>query len=225
MRVAIFDLDGTLLNTIADLGEACNYALRKAGYSEHSLDEYPYLVGNGVNKLIERSLPDGEKNEENILRLRSLFVSYYDRHNCVHTRPYAGIEELLQTLKELGLRLAVASNKYQTAAERIVKYYFGDIFDVVLGEREGCPRKPDPQIVRDIERMLLASAKAESGGGESMRIEERIYVGDSDVDIETARNAGWPMAACSWGFCSREKLLEHRAEVIIDEPIELLDIL
>jgi len=209
-KMAIFDLDGTLLNTIDDLGYACNHALEACGYPTHAIEEYPRLVGNGVNKLIERALPDGEKDEETVLRVRAHFVPYYDAHNCDYTRPYKGIPELLATLKARGYKLAVASNKYQAATEKIVTHFFPGIFDVILGERTGVPRKPDPQIVKDIMHSL-------SGEGRS------IYIGDSLVDRDTAANAGLPFIACSWGFVPREQLVAAGCTTIIDTPMELLN--
>ena len=146
----IFDLDGTLINTIDDLGQACNHALSACGFPTHKIEDYPRLVGNGINKLIERALPEEHRNEATVLRLREHFVPFYDQHNCDLTRPYDGISELLQTLKAAGHTLAVASNKYQAATEKIVAHYFPNTFDVVLGERAGIPRKPDPQVVWDI---------------------------------------------------------------------------
>lgn len=209
--VCIFDLDGTLLNTIADLGVACNHALEQAGFPLHPLAEYPHLVGNGVNRLIERALPEGAKTEENVLRLREVFIPYYDTHNCVHTQPYEGIGGVLQELKQRGWLLAVASNKYQAATEQLVHHFFGDLFDVVLGERTGCPRKPDPQIVRDILAAIGGSRKV-------------WYIGDSDVDMQTAQNAGVSAIACTWGFCSRETLLAYHPAHLIDSPLQILSI-
>ena len=211
-KMAIFDLDGTLLNTIDDLGYACNHALEACGYPTHAIEEYPRLVGNGVNKLIERALPEGEKDEETVLRVRAHFVPYYDAHNCDYTRPYEGIPELLATLKARGYKLAVASNKYQAATEKIVTHFFPGIFDIILGERTGVPRKPDPQIVWDIMHSL-------SGEGRS------IYIGDSLVDRDTAANAGLPFIACSWGFVPREQLVAAGCTTIIDHPTELLNTL
>ena len=146
----IFDLDGTLLNTIDDLGYACNYALEQTGYATFPIEAYPAKVGNGINNLIRRALPLDQQTEENILRVRAYFVPYYNEHNCDYTRPYGGIPELLATLKSQGHHLAVASNKYQAATEKIVEHFFPGVFDVILGEREGIERKPNPQIVYDI---------------------------------------------------------------------------
>ena len=211
--LVIFDLDGTLLNTIDDLGYACNHALEACGFPTHAIEEYPRLVGNGVNKLIERALPEGQKDEETVLRVRARFVPYYNAHNCDFTRPYDGIPELLESLKARGCMLAVASNKYQAATEKIVSHFFPGGFDVVLGEREGVPRKPDPQIVRDIEAKLQRNKVPSTYSV--------LYVGDSLVDQATAANAGVPFVACSWGFVARERLEEAKCEQIIDTPQEL----
>ena len=208
----IFDLDGTLLNTIDDLGYACNYALEQTGYPTHKIEDYPRMVGNGINNLIRRSLPESERSEENILRVRAHFVPYYNNHNCDYTRPYEGIPELLAALKAQGHQLAVASNKYQAATEKIVNHFFLGIFDVILGEREGIERKPNPQIVYDI-------VESQKSKVESSQI---LYIGDSLVDKETAKNANTPFVACSWGFVSRETLIENGVGRIIDKPEELL---
>ena len=210
----IFDLDGTLLNTIDDLGYACNYALEQTGYATHRIEDYPRMVGNGINNLIRRALPETERTEENILRVREHFVPFYNAHNCEYTRPYEGIRELLATLKAQGHQLAVASNKYQAATEKIVDHFFTGVFDVVLGEREGIERKPNPQIVFDIvERVQNTEYRVQT---------ELLYVGDSLVDKETAANADVPFVACSWGFVSREALAEAGVTRIIDQPEELL---
>ena len=203
----IFDLDGTLLNTIDDLGYACNHALEMAGYPTHPIEAYPEKVGNGINNLIRRALPEGYRTEEKILRVREFFVPYYDAHNCDYTRPYEGVPELLAALKRQGHRLAVASNKYQAATEKIVSHYFPGVFSVILGERAGVERKPDPQIVYDIRAALPGEA---------------LYIGDSLVDMETARNAGVPFIACSWGFVARNQLAQAGAEHIADRAEEII---
>jgi phosphoglycolate phosphatase len=208
----IFDLDGTLLNTIDDLAHACNHALMQSGFPTHAIEEYPALVGNGVKNLIRRALPDNERTEENVERVYTAFVPYYDAHNADYTRPYEGIVGLLQNLKKEGHTLAVASNKYQAATEKIVNQLFPSIFDVILGEREGIARKPDPQIVYDIFRMTNHTSNTTSSV---------LYVGDSLVDMETAQNAQLPFIACSWGFVSRQQLLQAGATQIIDHPAEL----
>lgn len=209
----IFDLDGTLLNTIDDLGYACNYALSKSGFQTHPIEEYPRMVGNGINNLIRRALPESGRTEENVLRVREHFVPYYDAHNCDFTRPYDGITQVLTSLKAQGHLLAVASNKYQAATEKIVSHFFPGIFDVILGEREGIPRKPDPQIVRDIISKLSTLNTQLS----------TLYLGDSLVDQETAANAGVPFIACSWGFVPRETLLKAGTTHIVDSPEQIIN--
>lgn len=226
--VLIFDLDGTLLNTIDDLGYACNHALQLAGYPVHPIKAYPAMVGNGISNLIRRALPEAVRTEETILRVREFFVPYYDEHNCDFTRPYAGIPELLATLKAQGHLLAVASNKYQAATEKIVNHFYPGIFDVIFGEREGVNRKPDPQIVFDIVRDLSGKAGLSVKRSVSETVYQSegrsvLYLGDSLVDRDTARNAGLPFVACSWGFVPRERLVAEGVEHIIDQPVDLLN--
>lgn len=223
--IIIFDLDGTLINTISDLGQACNYALSACGFPTHKIEDYPRLVGNGVNKLIERALPEEYRNEETVLRLREYFVPYYDEHNCDFTRPYDGIPELLEALKQKGdeaMRrkgerwfLAVASNKYQAATEKIVAQLFPGVFDLVLGEREGVERKPNPQIVYDI--LEAKGERLEAKG------EEILYIGDSLVDAETARAAGATLVLCTWGFGTREQMEGAKPDYLVDHPLEVLE--
>lgn len=213
----IFDLDGTLINTIDDLGQACNHALSACGYPTHKIEDYPRLVGNGINKLIERALPESDRNEETVMQLRAFFVPYYDEHNCDLTHPYDGIPALLETLKQQGHTLAVASNKYQAATEKIVEKLFPGIFDVVLGERENVARKPDPQIVWDIVEAI--GRKGEEA------IEDALYIGDSLVDADTAKAAKLPFVACTWGFCTREQLMTAQAHYMADHPKEILTII
>ncbi|MBO5361928.1 MAG: HAD family hydrolase [Paludibacteraceae bacterium] len=212
----IFDLDGTLINTIDDLGQACNHALSACGFPTHKIEDYPRLVGNGINKLIERALPEEHRNEATVLRLREHFVPFYDQHNCDLTRPYDGIPELLYELKQQGHTLAVASNKYQAATEKIVAHYFPNTFDVVLGERAGIPRKPDPQIVWDI----LASLPSTINHKPST-----LYIGDSLVDAATAKATNLPFVACTWGFCTQKQLAQAQPNYMIHHPSEIVQII
>ena len=230
--IIIFDLDGTLINTISDLGQACNHALAACGFPTHKIEDYPRLVGNGINKLIERALPEEHRQEETVLQVREYFVPYYDEHNCDLTHPYEGIPELLHTLKTAGHQLAVASNKYQAATEKIVAQLFPGIFDIVLGERENVARKPDPQIVWDVVNSLEDGASAYcledaalQDGAE--RLQERgkiLYVGDSLVDANTARAAGCTLVLCTWGFEAAEKLAAFEPNYLIEKPEEILEI-
>ena len=212
----IFDLDGTLINTIDDLGQACNHALSACGFPTHKIEDYPRLVGNGINKLIERALPEEHRNEATVLRLREYFVPFYDQHNCDLTRPYDGIPELLHELKQQGHTLAVASNKYQAATEKIVAHFFPNTFDVVLGERAGIPRKPDPQIVWDIIHRLSPFAS---------NLSPIYYVGDSLVDAATAKAANLPFVACTWGFCTQKQLAQAQPNYMIHHPSEIVHII
>lgn len=214
----IFDLDGTLINTIDDLGQACNHALSACGYPTHKIEDYPRLVGNGINKLIERALPEEYRNEATVLRLREYFVPYYDAHNCDLTRPYDGIPALLQALKAQGHILAVASNKYQAATEKIVAQLFPDTFDVVLGERVGVPRKPDPQIVYDIVEVIRRL-------GDRAIDKDILYIGDSLVDAETAQAAEVKLVLCTWGFCTEEQLATANPDYMVHHPAEILPII
>ena len=212
-KLVIFDLDGTLLNTIADLANSTNYALKVLGYPILEPDKYNFMVGNGINKLFERALPDGEKTEENVLRVRQEFVPYYDQHNADKSRPYPGVTELLETLQTAGMQLAVASNKYQAATEKLIAHYFPNIkFTAVFGQREGIPVKPDPIIVKEI----LQIAKVQE--------EETLYVGDSGVDMQTAINAGVTSCGVTWGFRPRTELESFHPDHIVDnaEEIKLL---
>ncbi len=210
--LVIFDLDGTLLNTIYDLGEACNYALRKMGFAQHPIPAYNYMVGNGVRKLIERAQPDADC--ETVDKLLALFKEYYDKNCMVDTKPYKGIPELLSTLNESGVAVAVASNKYQAAATRIVRHFFPDIeFVTIQGQMEGRPTKPDPSIVFSV----LADHPTPKS--------QVLYVGDSGVDMETARRACVESIGVTWGFRPATELRDANADHIVSSPSEILDFL
>lgn len=212
-RLVIFDLDGTLLNTIADLAQSTNHALATLGYPTHDLSAYPFMVGNGINKLFERALPEGAKSEANILRMRAAFIPYYDLHNTDLSTPYPGIPELLTQLHQQGVKLAVASNKYQAATQQLIAHYFPTIpFSSILGQREGIPVKPDPQIVHQI--------MSESGVSAS----EVLYVGDSGVDMQTAKNAVVTACGVTWGFRPRTELEAFSPQFIVESAKEILEI-
>lgn len=212
--LVIFDLDGTLLNTIDDLGNACNHALRSMDYPTHALISYNMMVGNGITKLIERALPDEARTPESITEARRRFVDYYNEHCCDATTPYPGIPELLAELTDRNVRIAVASNKYNSAVHKIIKHYFPNIpFAAIYGHLEGIPRKPDPSIVFEV---LTACPTPKS---------EVIYVGDSAVDIETARRACVDSVGVTWGFRSESELRKAYADNIISDPDDLLPLL
>lgn len=208
-RLLIFDLDGTLLDTIADLGTACNHALESMGYHRHPLAAYPYMVGNGVRKLMERAQPDASPDE--IDQLLALFRGYYDEHCTDYTRPYDGIPELLQKLTENEIAVAVATNKYESAAKRIISHYFPDIpFVAVCGQIEDRPVKPDPSIDFAV---LLAHPTPKK---------ETMHIGDSAVDIETARRACVTSVGVSWGFRPVTELRKAYADHIVSSPSDIL---
>lgn len=213
-KLIIFDLDGTLLNTIADLANSTNYALDLNGYPTHEVGKYNFFVGNGINKLFERALPEGEKSMENVLKIREAFVPYYDVHNADDSRPYEGIENLLTKLRERGIQLAVASNKYDSATKKLIKHFFPNVpFASVYGQRDGINVKPDPTIVFDILKDTGISA------------DEALYVGDSGVDMQTANNAGVTSVGVTWGFRPRAELQEFSPNHIVDRAEDILDLI
>ena len=212
-KLVIFDLDGTLINSIEDLGQAANYALSKNGFPTHSLASYPFFVGNGVRNLIRKALPEENRNDTTIDSLLKDFKEYYDDHNVDSTKPYDGIMELLKQLQEQGVKLAVASNKYQKATEKIVSQLFPDIkFVSVQGQQDGVNVKPDPSIVLNILGVALVP-KAEV-----------LYVGDSGVDMETARRACVDSVGVTWGFRSEKELNEYHADRIVHRASDIFDI-
>ena len=212
-KLVIFDLDGTLLNTISDLAAATNQALAKLHYPCHEEPAYLRFVGNGINKLFERALPEAARTEQNVRRVRELFVPYYNEHGTDLTRPYAGITQLLLQLQQCGLKLAVASNKYQAATTELVKHYFPQIaFSAVLGQREGLPTKPDPLFVQEI---LTQTGVCPA---------DTLYVGDSDVDMQTAHNAGVDACAVTWGFRTQAELEAYHPRYVVHAPHEILAI-
>lgn len=210
-QLVIFDLDGTLLNTIADLGNAANHALERAGLPLHSITAYPRFVGNGVRRLIERVLPEGLRTPEKVDELLAYFKEYYDSHLHVDTVPYPGIPELLTELTRRDIKVAVASNKYQSAVDRLIGHFFPDIpWAAVEGQKEGFPTKPDPSIVFEI-LSLVPTPKSEV-----------LYVGDSGVDMETARRACVASVGVTWGFRPLEELLANHADQIAGTPNQIL---
>ena len=206
----IFDLDGTLLDTLQDLAASVNYALRQHAMPEHSIDDIRRFVGNGVRKLMERAVPDGAQNPlfESAF---AMFRQYYMQHSLDTTRPYDGIPEMLDELKRRGCLIAVVSNKMMAATQELIAHFFPQI-EVAIGEHEaeGIRKKPAPDTVREALRQLGVTTK------------NAVYVGDSDVDIETAYNSGLPCISVLWGFRDRDFLLSHGATTLISCPEELL---
>lgn len=208
--LVIFDLDGTLLNTIADLAAAANYSLERCGFPTHSPEAYPYFVGNGVTKLLERVLPEDVRTAENVKLLSGYFRDYYGSHLYDHTQPYPGVPEMLVALRERGVKVAVASNKYQQAVERLIHHFFPNVEWVAIeGQKEGVPVKPDPSIVFEI---LSKSPTPKS------RV---LYVGDSGVDMETARRACVTSVGVTWGFRPERELREYYADRLVYRANEI----
>ena len=210
-KVFIFDLDGTLLDTLGDLAASVNYALRTHGMPEHSIDDVRRFVGNGVRKLMERAIPDGAANPD-FEATFATFREYYMQHSLDTTCPYDGIPETLIELKARGCRLAVVSNKMMAATQELCRHFFQDTIEVAIGENEaqGIRKKPAPDTV---------FAALQSLGVEK---DNAVYVGDSDVDIQTAANAGLPCISVLWGFRDRDFLIQHGAKTFISAPSELL---
>lgn len=210
----IFDLDGTLLDTLDDLMDATNYALEQLGWPQRSKDEIRQFVGNGVAKLIERAVPAGT-DAAGVKKALDIFTPYYDAHKQDKTAPYPGILDMLTALKAKGLTLAVVSNKFDAAVKGLMPEYFPGLIDDAAGEAEaaGIPKKPHPAMVHAVLRSL---------GADPARA---VYVGDSDVDLQTAKNAGLPCISVTWGFRDREFLTQHGASTFADTPEDLLSIL
>ena len=212
-KLVIFDLDGTLLNTIDDLGIACNHALLSFGYPTHTLEEYKHLVGNGIDRLIFRALPETERTEQIVKQLRTVFVNYYDNHCCDLTKPYAGMVMLVKSLIAQGVKVAVASNKYQAAAQKIVEHYFPCNQLIIKGQQDGVPVKPNPMVIDNI---VSECRVAKS---------DVVLIGDSDVDIQTARNANIKSIGVAWGFRGRAELENAGADEVVDNVEQLNQLL
>lgn len=208
----IFDLDGTLLSTLGDLAASCNYALRTNGMQERTVDEVRRFVGNGVKKLMERAIPDGLLNPA-FDKTYADFRQHYMQHNLNTTKPYDGVMELLGELKRRGKNIAVVSNKFYAATQELCRHFFGnELVPVAIGEREDIRKKPAPDTVMEALRQLGASA------------DTSVYIGDSDVDIETARNSGMPCISVLWGFRDRQFLIDHGATTFAEKPQDILSL-
>jgi phosphoglycolate phosphatase len=204
----IFDLDGTLLDTLGDLAASTNHALRVHHMPEHTIDDVRRFVGNGVRKLMERAVPGGVANPlfEQAL---ATFREHYTQHSLDTTQPYPGIIDLLQRLKASGKMVAVVSNKFDAATKSLCQHFFGSLVDVAIGESESVRKKPAPDTVMEALRLL------------EIEKEQAVYIGDSDVDIDTARNSGIPCISVTWGFRDRNFLLDHGATILVENPEEI----
>lgn len=205
----IFDLDGTLLDTLNDLAVSCNHVLRAHDMPERTLEEVRRFVGNGVKKLMERAIPQGLENPDFDVAYQE-FKAYYLKHNLDTTRPYDDIIDVLKELKARGKRIAVVSNKFYAATQDLCHHFFGDLVDVAIGEREDIRKKPAPDTVEEALRQLGVTK------------EKAVYIGDSDVDIETALNCDMPCISVLWGFRDKDFLMDHGATIMIYTPSQLI---
>ena len=209
-NAAVFDMDGTILNTLDDLMDSTNFALKNNGLKERSLEEIRFFVGNGIQKLIERAVPQGTSKEV-FEKVFADFKSHYKIHCADKTSYYDGIPSVIQTLRKMGVKTAVVSNKADFAVQELVEVYFKGLFDVALGEKTGVSKKPSPDMVNAA--LLVLGVKKEAA----------FYIGDSDVDFETAKNSSLDFIGVSWGFRGRKFLENLGAKNIIDSPEELLN--
>ncbi len=210
--VAVFDMDGTILNTLDDMTVACNYTLDKMKMPERTIDEIRMFVGNGIPKLIERIAPEGT-DEATLKEMLDIFMPFYSAHSMDKTGPYPGINELLKKLKDNGIKLACVSNKADAAMRHLCDCFFNGLFDDAEGERAGVNKKPAPDMVwAALDKMGASKADA-------------VYIGDSNVDYETAVNSGLDCISVSWGFRTRGFLEKLGSECIADTPEEVFDII
>lgn len=209
-KAVIFDLDGTLLNTLDDLADSTNYALSRFGYPTRTIDEVRQFVGNGVAKLIERAIPEG-KNNPNFEKCLAIFKENYAQNMYNKTAPYNGIIEMLSNLKSKGIKIAVVSNKFDLAVKELCKKYFEGFIDFAAGENEaqGIKKKPAPDTVISVLKEF------------NFAPEDAVYVGDSDVDIMTAKNSKMSCISVTWGFRDEKFLLENGATILINAPSEI----
>lgn len=211
-RAAIFDMDGTILNTLEDLTDSTNYALTRHGFPERTIDEVRHFVGNGIRKLIERAVPAGTGTKE-IDEVFDTFAAYYKEHSAIKTRAYDGIPELIKELKDMGVLTAVVSNKADFAVQDLCVDYFPGLFDFAIGEKTGMSKKPAPDMVREAMRQLDVTE------------EEAVYIGDSEVDLATAQNAGLDVIMVGWGFREESFILGKGAPFVVHETGEIADII
>ncbi len=214
IKLVIFDLDGTLLDTIEDLAAATNYALAQEGFATHEVEAYRGFVGNGIKVLFEKALGADNANEENVSKVQDHFKKYYSGNGQSKTTPYAGVITLLSDLVKKGIMVAIASNKYQEGVDRLVDVFFKDIpFVAALGQRDGVAKKPDPKIIYEI----LDIANVDKL--------ETLYVGDMDIDMKTAKAAGVKEVAVTWGFSDRSLLETFSPYALIDRPEEIMGLI
>lgn len=213
IKAVLFDLDGTLVDSLTDLANGVNRALEIKGYPTHPIESFKYFVGDGIPKMIERSLPEGCRSTETINEIKDLFLEYYAVHYADNTYAYKDMPQLVNTLKVKGFIIAVVTNKAQNMADRVVTSLYGDVFDLIFGKRDGIPAKPDPTAA------LMAMKEL------GVAPEECVFIGDSGMDVATAVNSGAVPVGELWGFRKKDELLSGGAQYIISKPHELLDII
>lgn len=209
-KAVLFDLDGTLINTLDDLADAANYMLRHFGYPEFDTEAYKYKVGNGMRRLMERALPEDHRTTADIDAAMDVFMPYYSEHSLDKAKQYDGISDVLQKLRNMGIKTAVITNKAHAAAVKILDNMLPGCFDVIFGQREGVPTKPDPTSANTVISEL------------GVLPNECIFIGDSGVDMQTANNTGAFALGALWGFRTKDELIENGAMAVIEKPAEIL---
>ncbi len=213
IKAVLFDLDGTLVDSLTDLADGVNHAIAQRGFATHPVEAFKYFVGDGIPKMIERALPENCRDAATVDKIKKDFLEYYSQHYADNTYAYNGMPELVNTLKKQGYIIAVVTNKQQDMADEVVKSLYGNVFDLIFGKREGIPAKPDPTAA------LMAMKQL------GVKPEECVFIGDSGMDVATAVNSGAVPVGELWGFRDREELLKNGAKYIIEKPQQLLDII
>ena len=213
IKAVLFDLDGTIANSLLDLAVSVNHSLKEFGFNERDVQDFRYFAGDGMPKMIERALPEAYRDENTVRAVLSSFLKYYGVHYCDNTKPYDGITEMIDALKNRGIKVAVVTNKAQEMADRVVKKLYGDRFLVIFGKRDGIPSKPDPKSA------LITMSEL------GVQPEECIFVGDSGADIKTGVNSGAYPVGVLWGFREKSELISSGAKSIISNPFKLIEII
>ena len=213
VKAVLFDLDGTLANSLKDLADATNYAIGKFGFHERKVEEYKYFAGDGMPKMIERALPEDNNDSETVSKILPIFLDFYGLHFCDNTRAYDGMPDVIDNLKAKGIKVAVVTNKAEEMAHKVVSNLYGDRFDLIFGKRDGIPPKPDPTAaLRTMEFLGVKPC-------------ECVFVGDSKMDVMTGVNSGAYPVGVLWGFRKEDELISGGAKSIIKQPKELLAII
>lgn len=213
IKAVLFDLDGTLVDSLIDLADGVNYALTQKGFSTHPVESFKYFVGDGIPKMIERALPEGNRDADTVNEVKNIFLPYYAIHYADNTYAYYGMPELVNRLKADGFIVAVVTNKDQNMANEVVTKLYGNAFDLIFGKRDGIPAKPDPTAA------LMAMSEL------GVTPKECVFIGDSGMDVATAVNSGAVPVGELWGFRKEDELLANGAKYIISKPNQLLDII